>query len=212
MPRPRFDKLPPGRREHLLEVAAHEFAAHGYEGASLNRIIQFMGLSKGSFYYYFDDKADLFAAVVELAWRALLPAAAPAPRELDAASFWPRLEGLLREVRGRIYVNPWLVGLGRLFYAPPADARVAALLAARFEQARAWQLAMLRRGQEVGAVRDDLPLGLLLAVLVGADEAADRWLVANWEELGNDDAERLADTVFAVLRRMLEPPPVRVTS
>ena len=39
MPRPRFDKLAVGKRERILEAAAKEFAAHGYDGASLNRIL-----------------------------------------------------------------------------------------------------------------------------------------------------------------------------
>ena len=34
--------------------------AHGFENASLNRIIKKAGISKGAMYYYFDDKMDLY--------------------------------------------------------------------------------------------------------------------------------------------------------
>jgi AcrR family transcriptional regulator len=34
-------------------------------GASLNRILEQAGISKGSAYYYFDDKADVFLTVVQ---------------------------------------------------------------------------------------------------------------------------------------------------
>src|SRR5689334_5750559 len=64
MARPRFERAAPEKREALLDAAATEFAAHGYETASLNRILLSAGLSKGSFYYYFEDKADLAAAVL----------------------------------------------------------------------------------------------------------------------------------------------------
>ena len=57
MPRPRFQKLAEEKRHHLLETAAKAFAAHGYEGASLNQILEQAGISKGATYYYFDDKA-----------------------------------------------------------------------------------------------------------------------------------------------------------
>jgi AcrR family transcriptional regulator len=48
MPRPRFDHLEPERRRALLAVAAEEFAEHGYEASSFNRIIERSGLSKGA--------------------------------------------------------------------------------------------------------------------------------------------------------------------
>ena len=72
MPRPRFDNLSTERRHDLLERAATEFALHGYEGASLNSILSGAGLSKGVFYYYFDDKADLFATVTDFAMQSVL--------------------------------------------------------------------------------------------------------------------------------------------
>jgi hypothetical protein len=56
-------------------------------------------------------------------------------------------------------------------------------------------------------VRDDLPAGLLQALLVGADEAGDRWVVENWERLGEVEVERIFDQVFGIFRRMLESPP-----
>ena len=67
MPRPRFKKLAADKRAAIIEAAGVEFAAHGFQGASLNAIIAAAGISKGAFYYYFDDKADLFATVIEYA-------------------------------------------------------------------------------------------------------------------------------------------------
>jgi AcrR family transcriptional regulator len=60
MPRPRWATLEPERRTAILDVAAAEFAAHGFTDASYNRIIQRAGISKGAMYYYFDDQEDLF--------------------------------------------------------------------------------------------------------------------------------------------------------
>ena len=56
MPRPRIARLAEDKRTRILEAAAKEFAAAGYENASLNRILEHAGLSKGAAYYYFDDK------------------------------------------------------------------------------------------------------------------------------------------------------------
>ena len=49
MARPRFDKLPAERRQAIIDAAARAFAEKGYAGASLNNIIELLGLSKGSF-------------------------------------------------------------------------------------------------------------------------------------------------------------------
>ncbi|WP_286300434.1 TetR/AcrR family transcriptional regulator [Microbacterium suwonense] len=52
-------------RRALIEATVAEFAAAGYEGASLNRIIRAAGISKSSFYHAVGSKAELLDAVVE---------------------------------------------------------------------------------------------------------------------------------------------------
>ena len=205
--RPRFQKLDPETRRKILETAAAEFAARGFEGTSLNQLLDLLDLSKGSFYYYFDDKADLFTTVTDYAWKIMLPVEDLDLGDLDANAFWPTLELLMREARARVREKPWLVGLTRLMYDPPEVVGVREALAEKSAEARQWQEDLIRRGQEVGTVRSDLPAELLQVLLVGADEAGDQWFVANWHRLDESEIERLFDEVFAIFRRMLEPPP-----
>ena len=207
MPRPRFDRLDAETRQRLLKAAAVEFAAHGYERASLNRVIDQTGMSKGSFYYYFDDKADLFTTVADLAWAIVLPVEQLDLEALNAANYWSSLEALMEEARERVRANPWLVGFTRLMYDPPEVAGIRESLAEKFDEARQWQAELIRRGQALGTVREDLPVELLQALLVGADEAGDRWFVSNWDDLSEEEIERLFQEVFAIFRRMLEHPP-----
>ena len=54
------------RREHILASARRCFAGHGYEGATVARLEQATGLSRGAIFNYFDSKEDLF---LELAAR-----------------------------------------------------------------------------------------------------------------------------------------------
>ena len=207
MARPRFENLDVETRHRILETAAAEFAARGFEGTSLNQLLNLLGLSKGSFYYYFDDKADLFITVTDYAWNIMLPVEEFELCDLDSTAFWPTLELLMREARARVRENPWLVGLTRLMYDPPEVVGVREALAEKFAEARQWQEDLIRRGQDVGTVRSDLPAELLQVLLVGADEAGDQWFVANWHRLDESEIERLFDEVFAIFRRMLEPPP-----
>ena len=205
MARPRFFRLDDDTRQRILKTAAEEFAARGFDGTSLNRLIERLGISKGSFYYYFDDKADLFSTVADRAWELFLPDGRVDVSRLDADTYWPAIEEFIREAGSRARANPWLVGFTRMIYDPPDVPEIRRSLADKFAEAHDLQAELICRGQELGTVRDDLPAELLLALLVGADEAADRWFVDNWERLEEAEAERLFDEVFAIFRRMMEP-------
>src|SRR5215510_4338442 len=52
------------RRAEILEGARRAFAKHGYDGATVARLEQEIGLSRGAIFHYFASKLDLF---VELA-------------------------------------------------------------------------------------------------------------------------------------------------
>ncbi|WP_049962378.1 TetR/AcrR family transcriptional regulator [Oribacterium sp. FC2011] len=55
----RFEKLSKDKRQRILNAAREEFARVPYEEASINQIIKNAGISRGSFYTYFEDKRDL---------------------------------------------------------------------------------------------------------------------------------------------------------
>lgn len=63
-------------RTRILEAGLREFAAHGFEGATMAGIARGAGVSAGNLYRYYDGKTALLEAVVPDAWvarfRALL--------------------------------------------------------------------------------------------------------------------------------------------
>lgn len=66
MPSERFEKLVNTKREKIIRAAIDEFIGSGYEGSSINVIIKNAGISRGSFYTYFEDKEDVFKYVMNL--------------------------------------------------------------------------------------------------------------------------------------------------
>ncbi len=66
MPKQTFFNLPDKKRQTIINAAVEEFSAHGLENASTNRIVAKSGISKGSFYQYFEDKHDLFMHLVSI--------------------------------------------------------------------------------------------------------------------------------------------------
>lgn len=61
-----------GVTERLIEAARAEFLEKGYEGASLRSIAARAGSSKGAIYIRYEDKAELYAAVVASATEGLI--------------------------------------------------------------------------------------------------------------------------------------------
>lgn len=51
------------RRAQILEGARRVFAEHGYDGATVARLEQATGLSRGAIFHYFPDKLGIFVAL-----------------------------------------------------------------------------------------------------------------------------------------------------
>jgi AcrR family transcriptional regulator len=203
MPRPRFQKLEPEVRRRILEAAAKEFAAHGYRQASLNHIIDALGLSKGLFYYYFDDKADLFCSVVELMWETMFVDLIDI-ESLDGETFWPEVEALFHRNQQRIREQPWLMGIHRVLLDRPPGFEE--LFSEKVAEVAKFLERLLRKGQQVGAVRTDLPMNLLLPVLLAVDQASDRWLLEQWDRLEPGERNSAAENVLSLWRSVAAPP------
>jgi len=205
MPRPRFDNLSPEKRERILETAAKAFAADGYEHASMNQILADAGISKGAAYYYFDNKADLYAAAVNHYLQEFLADAVWDFEQITAVSFWPTLLQVYQEQFSQFAERPWVFGLVK------SGGPVAAEMLAEGPLAAMWQTLttlldnLIRRGQQLGVVRTDLPDDLLMALVMALDETHDRWLLAQLES-GNDTAvSTAAERMVNLLQRLLAP-------
>lgn len=139
-------------------------------------------------YYYFADKDDLLAAVLEDAWVAIAPLVPGPGVPLD----WPALQALHRAHLGLLRVRPWLADLAR--HLPPAA--VSARLAVALEQV----VGLWPRAMAAGLVRTDLPPDLVIAMIGGLDAAIDQWWASHPHA-----AEAEADLAFASLRSLVEP-------
>jgi AcrR family transcriptional regulator len=70
-PSPRRQRDPEQTRAEILQVAADEFAEHGFAGARVDRIAAQIRTTKRMIYYYFGSKDDLYLAVLERAYAAI---------------------------------------------------------------------------------------------------------------------------------------------
>ena len=205
MVRPRFAKLPAAQQQAILRAALDEFAVHGFRDASLNRVIDAAGISKGSMYYYFDGKEDLYTHVARVELERLVAGLGPfpIPTHSDPDAFWSTLEGYYLRLMVALGASPQLAALIRGWLAASSDP---ALQRAQQELEQAvlpWLEEALAAGQRAGAVRGDLPSALLIAVVVGMGEAMDTWLVSQQPDAGT--LPRLVGSLVGMMRGALMP-------
>ncbi|MCD8225059.1 MAG: TetR family transcriptional regulator [Clostridiales bacterium] len=65
MPTERFKRLPTRKRAKIRAAALKEFSRVSYDKVSINQIILNAGISRGSFYTYFEDKRDVVQYLLE---------------------------------------------------------------------------------------------------------------------------------------------------
>ncbi len=202
MPRPRFETLDPERRSGILANAAESFRLGGLHGASLNDILARTGVSKGVFYYYFDDKKDLYATVVDDAIQRFEAEfeGRPPLDALEPSTFWGHLEASYRSMyrftREHATDIQLLKTLARLTPEEVAQLGVDA-------RCMPWLDPFLQRGRALGVVRDDVPMSVLMQLAAAVDTSMGQWLLGNTEH----DGEVLTDQARKVVemhRRVLE--------
>lgn len=188
-----------------MDVALARFAEKGYEGASLNDILSAAGFGKSSYYYYFADKEDLFATVLE-DYIARVMAEVPqlSLEGLEAANFWPRLEDGFARVVTASARYPDMIAIARdvraLWRNPSPRLRPIV------DKVVAQQRTYLEIGRALGTVRTDIEVDGLLAITEAADQAVDeRLLKVTGDHLTPDDLQEHVRLVVDTFRRLVEP-------
>ena len=205
MPRPRFEKLSLEKRERILEAAAREFAAQGFDGASLNQILAQAEISKGAAYYYFDDKADLFITAVSYYSQLMMGDLELEIQALTAENFWPTLGEQYRQQFHQALDRPWLFGLFKAAGSLVPNASSEERLAAFSAEMQTMLRSLLSQGQSLGLIRTDLADDFLYALVLGIDEAHDHWLLPQWPEMNAADVETAVQRIIDLLQRSLTP-------
>ncbi len=205
MPRPRFESLSPEKRELILETSAKEFAANGYEGASLNQILAKAGLSKGAAYYYFDNKADLYMTTLTHYAEELIGSLDLDFSGVTAVTFWPSLQRMYEQQFIQYAERPWVFGVAKSGGPVNLEALTQGDLGEYWQDVEGLLENILRQGIELGVVRNDLPEDLLFSLVLALDEAHDRWLVKRLPEMTQEELQAAAAQMVGLLRNLLSP-------
>jgi len=205
MARKRFNHLEPEKQEAILRAAGEEFAENGFGAASINRIILRSGLSKGSVYYYFEDKADLFATSLERSMQRIREDVGwPALEVLGPDEFWDAVLELTRRSVALSRQDDWWIKLARAVNRFQEEPGAGPATRRFLDLGRQWWESIIGRGQVLGVIREDLPLDLLVEIVMGADQGGDRWMTERWDQFSEPELMRLVDARVDLLRDMLD--------
>jgi AcrR family transcriptional regulator len=206
MPRPPYQNLSDEKRARLHQAVAAEVLERGLSEASLNRILERAGFSKGVAYYYFEDRDDLLATVLR---EEIESATADVPFEVEsfnAEDFWSRVEAYTTELSDPARWDPWLFAAARAIYDLPSERRRSGAMGDLWALTTEWVTQAIARGRELGVVRDDLPAELLVAITTAVGETMDQWFLRRFEDMPESERICLGRAGFDCFRRLLEKP------
>lgn len=142
------------RRSQILDGARRCFAEYGYDGATVRRLEQATGLSRGAIFHHFKDKDGLFLALAQ----------EDARRMADVAAE----EGLVQVMRDMLAAPEqfnWLgtrLEIARRLRTDPEFAKAWSERSAELTEAT---VNRLERQKSAGRLRDDVPTEIVLTYL-----------------------------------------------
>jgi AcrR family transcriptional regulator len=200
MPTPRIERLNTARIAEILSVALDEFASYRYREASFNRIIKSCKMAKGTMYYYFSSKEDLFLTIHKGTLREFRHLILHAQNPINSRTeFWDLARDLVTELARILSRKPTISQFVTNFLTResrkdghPAISTVSAI--------ESWMQSFLERGQAVGALRSDLSQDHLLHLAWGLWEISLSWLPRD-DKPGSVDPSQ----ILGLFERAMEP-------
>jgi TetR/AcrR family transcriptional regulator, transcriptional repressor for nem operon len=162
---------PTTTRRRLLEAAFAEFYRHGFQGGSLNHIVEVTGTTKGALFHHFASKLELGYAVLDDLIGPLLMQRWLAPLADSSDPLTDLQHAFRRYVRADLDSGDWLQGcpLNNLAQEmSPLDDGFLQRIDLLYGRWRAGVAAALRRGIATGTVRREVAPAEVSALVVAS--------------------------------------------
>jgi AcrR family transcriptional regulator len=204
MPLARYDSIDVVLKKRILDVSKQEFANHGYEDASYNKIIQKIGISKGSMYYYFENKEDLFITCIldEVSATGSFSSKVVSFSKIDDIEmYWDSMKVLCSRQWNNAFQHPLLMSLIRQMASLGSEHPIVCKLNVECEDLSEYGdlISILVHGVHIGAIRNDIPL----SVLTRMSTVYEVWLL---QELQNElvDEQQVVEKFFEMFKQLFE--------
>ncbi len=128
----------------------------------------------------------------------------PPFESLTKERFWEQMREVLLQYVPSMEAETWYMRLLRAFWRLREEEAARNATAGLLDWSRNFTRAFIVKGQELGTVRTDLPLELMLEMFLAADQAGDRWMMDRCHELSERERTELIDARLDFARDMLD--------
>jgi len=190
MPTDRIGSLDTGRIAKIMTVALEEFARNSYHHASYNRIIRNCGMSKGTMYYYFRSKEDLFLTLLHAVIKEFSSLSRGNRVPSSPEDYWQQTRLLITQVFQRLQEKPILGKFIQGFVTAESrrSTNPSQKTVVRIDE---WLQDYVLTGQLLGAVRRDIPMELIINLIWGIWETFCQWLKEGERNYPADESSSL---------------------
>lgn len=187
-------------REKILQSAVQLFLGEGYEATSVNDICKHAGVSKGSFYHYFETKQVLFLSLMEN-WSSRVMQSVlgePITEDSNAKDVLIQMPYQFNMAFAAVPRGfPMLVDFWRQAMADPAIWKTAV---EPYRYFMGFFMRIIEAGQQDGSIRKDIDSEILARLLVAVAmgyllEAAFDQEKADWSALTSDGLSLLLEGI-----------------
>jgi AcrR family transcriptional regulator len=98
-----FTQLAESKQKSIIDASVYEFANNGFKNASVNKIVEKAGISKGSLFNYFKSKNLLFDHIYQIALREVKTYLAKVRDESENDDFFTRFSKIINS--GITFIN-----------------------------------------------------------------------------------------------------------
>jgi TetR/AcrR family transcriptional regulator len=163
VPKETFHNLSDEKKRTIFDAAVQEFSTRRFSEASINQIIKTAGISRGSFYQYFNDKEDLYLYMLEQIGKEKLDIIGRAGALKPDADFFEAYLDMTRSAIEWSNAKPDYYRIGMLMELDVSDfiVKLRALTTEGFAVLRK----MIERDQQRGLIKPDLDSGLIVEMI-----------------------------------------------
>ena len=202
----RQERLSDDKKKLLMDSTIKEFVERGFEKASYNKIIERSGLSKGTVYYYFENKESLLRMVLNEIIEEFSSISDGLELPQTTEEFWEVEYEYNRRAMNYVFESPYPSLLYILF---SNDGRISKEMS-DIEKILCFRYKLIERGQSLGVVRDDMSVETISMIIMEIGKILSASMIENAESYADktdmpNDIKKFVEIMHDLCIRMLTP-------
>ena len=172
----RQERISNDKKNLLMDSAIKEFTERGYENASYNKIIERSGLSKGTVYYYFENKDSLLKMALNEMIEQFISISDGLDLPETTEEFWEVDSEYHRRIMKFLFESPYS---GLVYVVFRNEQRINSEMSDFVEQILCFRRKLIERGQVLGVVRNDMSAETISKIMQEIGRALSASMIKN---------------------------------